>query len=76
MDENLQYIDDNFVSRETVLAKSGVSGPALDGLVDARLVPRACYFPDENGRLRSNLGGVDVALSTSWFHPSAIPAIR
>ena len=76
MDENLRYIDSHFIARTDLLARTGIDDGQLQALVDQRLIPRASYFPDENGWIRSNLGGVPIAIDDAYFHPSLISHIH
>lgn len=75
MDENLQYVEQNFVPQHAVLHATGLDDDRLSELIDRGLLPRACYFADDNGWIRSNLGGIQVALTASYFHPSVISHI-
>lgn len=76
MDENLRYLEANFIPQNAVTRETGIAADVIQSFVDKRLLPRACYFPNAAGRLSSNLGNTTVALETAWFHPSAIPLIR
>lgn len=76
MDENLQYLDAHFIPQEILARDTGLDATAIQALIGHGLVPRACYFPDGQGRLTSNLGSCSALLDTSWFHPSTAALIR
>lgn len=76
MDENLSYIDENFIPLGSVAEATKLDPAAVQELLDACVIPRACYFPDEQGNLASNLGNTTTKLDTAWFHPASLAWIR
>lgn len=71
MDENLKYLAENFVSLDALMDATELDAGAIGGMVAAQIIPRACYFPDDDGNLASNLGSAATKLDTTWFHPAS-----
>lgn len=77
MDQNLKYIEDNYIELEEVIKTANIFIEKLIGLIEDKLIPQASYVVNSEITISSSLNdNHKIIIEKKYFHPSVLELIK
>jgi hypothetical protein len=77
MNENIEYLKENFYELNEVLKKTGISKEKLNDLIENNLIPKASYTIIKKHNITSSLGdNFEFSLEENYFPKNIISIIN
>ncbi len=77
MDQNLKYIEDNYIELEEVIKTANISLEKLNALIENKIIPKASYVVNSEVTISSSLNdNHKIIIGKKYFHPSVLKLIK